>query len=107
MTMGMDLIPGPRIDNSFMLVRDRRGIQLVNLKKGTSHQLVLSSVGVDFADIDFLKVLYDEQTHQTHVVTIYYEDYPKKVRDNIDVADAADNQGNKPIMSLSTFNREF
>lgn len=44
LTMGLQLIQGPRIDSSFVLVRDRRGIQLVNLEKGTSHQLMLSPV---------------------------------------------------------------
>lgn len=38
MSMGIELIPGPRLNcNTFALVRDRRGIQLVNLAKGTSH----------------------------------------------------------------------
>ena len=38
LTMGIELIPGPRLNGQvFALVRDRRGVQLVNLLKGTSH----------------------------------------------------------------------
>jgi len=37
-SLGIGLIPGPRLDQtSFAVIRDRRGIQLVNLKKATSH----------------------------------------------------------------------
>ncbi len=31
LSLGIDIIPGPRLENSFALVRDRRGIQLINL----------------------------------------------------------------------------
>ena len=37
LSMGLELVPGPRLDESFILVRDRRGIQIVNLALGTSH----------------------------------------------------------------------
>lgn len=37
LSMGMSMVPGPRLEDSFVLVRDRRGIQIINLKKGTSH----------------------------------------------------------------------
>ena len=31
LTMGMDLIQGPHLDDTLILVRDRRGVQMVNL----------------------------------------------------------------------------
>ena len=31
LTLGMELVPGPLLDHAFVLVRDRRGIQIVNL----------------------------------------------------------------------------
>lgn len=47
MTLGIEMVPGPRLNsNTFALIRDRRGIQLVNLVKGTSHQLIMSPVPV-------------------------------------------------------------
>ena len=46
LTMGISMVPGPRLEDAFVLVRDRRGVQIVNLKKATSHQLILSQVPV-------------------------------------------------------------
>ncbi len=38
LSLGIELVPGPHhLESSFALVRDRRGIQLVNLQKATSH----------------------------------------------------------------------
>ena len=58
--MGLEVIPGPRLAEAFMLVRDRRGVQIVNLKKGIAHQLMLSAVPVQYTDIRMLEIVYDE-----------------------------------------------
>ena len=106
--MGIDLVPGPRLDEAFMLVRDRRGVQLVNLAKGTSHQLLLSEVPVQYTDMQFMKVIYDENLHEYHLVTLYYGDYPRAlVEAGLDTSAAADREGNKPLLCLYSFTREF
>jgi hypothetical protein len=108
LSLGIELVPGPRLDkNSFALVRDRRGVQLVNLLKATSHQLMLSPVPVEYTDLDFLKLVYDEKSHQTNVVTISYESYPDSIKSKLDSSGQADREGNKPVLSMYGFNREF
>ena len=79
-------MPGPRLDGSFALVRDRRGIQLVNLQAATSHQLMLSAVPVQYTDIDFLQLQYDQKTHKTHVTTLFYGAYPKNIKEELDMS---------------------
>lgn len=107
MSMGMALLPGPRLESAFVMVRDRRGVQLINLKTATSHQLMLSAVPVQYTDIDFMKLIYDEQKHETHLVTLYYEDYPKKLVQSLDMSAVGDREGNKPLLALYSFSREF
>jgi len=108
LSMGIQLIPGPRLNSTtFVLVRDRRGIQLVNLLKGTSHQLMMSPVPVQYTDLSFLRLLYDPKSHLTHLVTLFYEAYPAAIRDALDTSSLADREGNKPVLCLYTFNREF
>ena len=108
MTMGMELLPGPSaLDCGFVMVRDRRGVQLINLKKQTSHQLLLSEVPVMYTDLKFLKLVYDERSHETHMVTLYYEEYPQEVKATVDSSSQADREGHKPLLAMYTFNREF
>ena len=107
MSMGMEIIPGPRLEEAFILVRDRRGVQIVNLKKGHAHQLMLSQVPARYSDIRMLEIVYDKEKHETSLVTLYYEDYPRHLVDNLDVSGAADREGNKPLLACYTFNREF
>ena len=108
LTMGMDMVPGPSaLDSGFVMVRDRRGVQLINLKNHTSHQLILSGVPVEYTDLEFLKLVYDERSHETHLVTLYYEQYPQEVKATIDTSAQADREGNKPLLALYSFNREF
>ena len=54
-----------------------------------------------------MRVIYDKKLHETHVVTLYYEDYPSHVVEGLDTSSAADREGNKPLLCLYTFNREF
>ena len=68
---------------------------------------MFSPVPVEYTDIDFLKVVYDESKHETHLVTLYYEQYPRELAQSLDASAAADREGNKPLLSLYTFNREF
>ena len=103
----MQLIPGPRLENAFMLVRDRRGIQLINLKKGTSHMFMLSPVPVQYTDIRFFDIVYDEANHNTSLISLYYEDYPDELVNSLNMSGAADREGNKPLLTCYTFNREF
>jgi len=84
--MGISLVPGPRLEDAFVLVRDRRGVQLVNLKKATSHQLMLSPVPVEYTDMHFMNVIYDEEKHETNLVTLYYEAYPKQIAGTLDTS---------------------
>ena len=107
LSMGMELIPGPRLEGAFVLVRDRRGVQLVNLKKGIAHQLMLSPVPVEYTDIRMFEIVYDEASHEMSLVTLYYEDYPRDIVESLDVSGAADREGNKPLLAYYTFNREF
>lgn len=76
------------------------------MDKGTNHQLMLSEVPVQYTDIRFLSLLYDEAKHETSLVTLFYGDYPKKLGE-IDTSGQADREGNKPLLCLYTFNREF
>ena len=87
-------------------MRDRRGIQLVNLEKGTAHQLMLSSVPVQYTDLRSLQLIYDEKSHETSLCTLFYEPYPSHAG-QIDTSGSADREGNKPLLCLYTFNREF
>jgi len=107
LSMGIDLIPGPKLEYAYALVRDRRGIQLVNLKLGTSHQLIMSPVPVQYTDIRFLKVIYDAKKHKTHLVTLYYGDYPESIKAGLDMSAQADREGNRPVLCIYSFNREF
>ena len=107
LSMGMELVPGPRLEEAFIVVRDRRGVQLVNLKKATSHQLLLSPVPVLYTDISFLTLLYDEHKHETSLATLYYEAYPSHLVHSLDTSGSADREGNKPLLAIYTFNREF
>lgn len=107
LSMGMEIIPGPRLEEAFILVRDRRGVQLVNLKKNHAHQLMLSQVPVQYSDIRMLEIIYDEVKHHTSLVTLYYEDYPRHLVDSLDKSGDADRDGHKPLLACYTFNREF
>ena len=107
LSMGMKIIPGPRLEEAFVLVRDRRGVQLVNLKKAHAHQLMLSQVPARYSDIRMLEIIYDKEKHETSLVTLYYEDYPRHLVDSLDMSGAADREGNKPLLACYTFNREF
>ena len=86
LSMGMKIIPGPRLEEAFVLVRDRRGVQLVNLKKGHAHQLMLSQVPARYSDIRMLEIVYDKEKHETSLVTLYYEDYPRHLVDDLDMS---------------------
>ena len=55
----------------------------------------------------FLRVIYDKASHRTHLVTLYYEEYPAAIRDTLDTSAAADREGNKPLLCLYSFNREW
>lgn len=68
---------------------------------------MMSPVTVEYTDLRFLKVLYDQHSHQTSLVTIYYEAYPEAVKASLDSSAQADREGNKPLLSLYTFTREF
>lgn len=70
---------------------------------------MLSAVPVLYTDIDFLKVLYDEEKHEMSVVTLYYEQYPRHLVQSgqLNTSGQADREGNKPLLALYTFNREF
>ena len=59
LSMGLEIIPGPRLEEAFVLVRDRRGVQLVNLKKAHAHQLMLSAVPAEYSDIRMMEIVYD------------------------------------------------
>ena len=106
-SMGMSVVPGKELDSQLIVCRDRRGVQLINLAKATAHQLMLSPVPVQYTDMDFMEVIYDEHTHSTHLVTLYYEAYPEAIKNNLDTSAQADREGNKPLMCLYSFNREF
>ena len=67
---------------------------------------MLSQVPVQYTDIRFLRLIYNETLHQTSLVTLFYEDYPKNIGE-IDKSGQADREGNKPLLCMYTFNREF
>ena len=57
-TLGFQMMP--QYEVQFALVRDTRGLQLLNLITGTAHQLFLSSCETQLPDLRFLQVLFDE-----------------------------------------------
>ena len=46
----------------------------------------MGEVPVDYTDIRFLKLIYDEKKHATHLVTLFYGDYPLQIRDSVDTS---------------------
>lgn len=67
----------------------------------------MSPVPVEYTDIRFLKLIYDEKNHKTSIVTLFYGEYPAHIKDSVDTSAQADREGNKPILCSYTFNREF
>ena len=57
-TLGFQMMP--QYEVQFALVRDTRGLQLLNLITGTAHQLFLSPCETHLPDLRFLQVLFDE-----------------------------------------------
>jgi len=58
----MGLAPLPRAEQTFIVVRDNHGVQLVNLETQKSHQLILSRSDDEnaFSDLKFLAVWCEE-----------------------------------------------
>ena len=59
-TLGMQMMPG--YETSFALVRDTRGIQLLDLKTHKSNQLFLSECSASFLDNRLFQCQYDPET---------------------------------------------
>ena len=68
-TLGIQMMP--QYEVQFALVRDTRGLQLLNLITMTAHQLFLSPCETHLPDLRFLQVLFDEQLQRYSVVTIH------------------------------------
>lgn len=77
-TMGLQ--PLPRAGQTFLLVRDNRGVQLVNLETQRSHQLMLSPGPGAFQDLKFLSVTCEEGRGGAaySVATLFEEPDPSK-----------------------------
>lgn len=56
----MGLAPLPRAEQTFIVVRDNHGVQLVNLETQKSHQLIISHGDGAFSDLKFLAVWCEE-----------------------------------------------
>ena len=69
--------------------------------------MILSEVPVLYTDIHFLKIIYDKEKHETSLVTLFYEKYPDHLVQSLDMSGQADREGNKPLLAMYTFNREF
>ena len=70
-TLGMQMMPG--YETSFALVRDTRGIQLLDLKTLKSNQLFLSECNASFLDTRMLQILFDPKSQKYTVVTYHDE----------------------------------
>lgn len=69
-TMGIQMLP--RYEQTFVVVRDNRGVQLVNLETQKSHQLMISQGPTSFIDLKFLVVLCDDKNSYS-LTTIFEE----------------------------------
>lgn len=47
---------------------------------------MLSPVPVEYTDMHFMNVIYDEEKHETNLVTLYYEAYPKQIAGTLDTS---------------------
>ena len=63
----------PCYENSFALVRDTRGIQLIDLKTLKSNQLFLSECNASYLDTRLFQVLFDSET-QKYTVVAYHDE---------------------------------
>ena len=107
-SQGISLMPG--FEDTFAMIRDRRGIQYVNLKKRTTHQLILSEVPVSYSNNSFLQILYDPEKHTYGFATIYYGPLTDKQKENLDeasLASVSDGKTDKPLLAMYQFNSDF
>ena len=68
-SLGMQMMPC--YENIFALVRDTRGIQMLDLITLQSHQIFLAEVPIEFSDIRFLQVLFSEETRRYQFITLH------------------------------------
>ena len=106
--MGIELMPG--FEQTYAVIRDRRGIQVVDLQRNTAHQLVLGEVEVEYTNLDFLKILFDPKKKSYGFATIYYGDLTDEMKDQLDEASketVADGKTQKPLLCIYQFTHEF
>ena len=68
-SLGMQMMPC--YENMFVLVRDTRGIQMLDLVTLKSHQLFLTEIPIEFSDVRFLQVLFSEETQRYTFITLH------------------------------------
>ena len=68
-SLGMQMMPC--YENIFVLVRDTRGIQMLDLVTQKSHQLFLTEIPIEFSDVRFLQVLFSEETQRYTFITLH------------------------------------
>jgi hypothetical protein len=83
-TLGIQMMP--QYELQYALVRDTRGLQLLNLITMTAHQLFLSPCETHLPDLRFLQVLYDEETQRYSVVTIHKASSSEEEEENVGFA---------------------
>jgi len=71
LTMGLQMLP--RYEQTFVVVRDNHGIQLINLETQRSHQWMLSPGQEAFSDLKFLVVLCDDRNAYS-ITTLFEEE---------------------------------
>ena len=71
-TMGIQMLP--RYEQTFVVVRDNRGVQLINLETQKSHQWMISQGQYEFSDLKFLVVHCDDKN--SYSVTTILEENP-------------------------------
>ena len=64
----------PQYEIQKAIIRDTRGIQMLDLMTGTSHQLFLTPYETNQVDLRFLQVLFDEESQKYTIVTIHKSD---------------------------------
>ena len=68
-TLGLQMMPN--YERRYALVRDTRGIQLLDLLGMTSHQVFLTPCQTEFSDLRFLQVLFDEESQRYSVIALH------------------------------------
>ena len=73
----------PNYEKQFVMVRDTRGVQLVDVVSLKSHQICLSECPINVSNLRFFHIYFDITTWQYTIATIYKEKNKEKETDEV------------------------